>query len=169
MFSDLLSMLALIVAGITALYTYQQSDILKEQHFKQEQLEKELNSYAVVIGSDTDKNLEKNIKNGEVINFSFYNGSNRPVPYKVEIRTDGLGVYLSSGTPDKIYNNYPYNHKRSTLIHPNGQPFQGTFSLWFYKKPMPKAKVSIWVNGKESVAYSYEYNKKTGTYDYIYE
>ncbi|AXJ91196.1 hypothetical protein ACODTT_06695 [Acinetobacter pittii] len=169
MSSNTISLLALIISAITALYTYKQSTILKEQYDKQQELEQELRSYSIVVGAETDRNLSKNIRNGEIIEFSFFNSSNKPVPYSVEIRSEGIGLYNSIGQPNKIYLSYPLNFKRSTLIQPNGQPYKGSFSLWIFKNPSPKAKVSIWVNGKQAVSYSYKYNYKEKFYDYIYE
>ncbi|RZG46567.1 hypothetical protein [Acinetobacter wuhouensis] len=169
MFSNGLSIFAIIISAVAAYYTYQQSELLKKQYEKQQELEKELKSYAIVIGSETDENLSKNIQNGEIIHFSFSNGSNKPVPYKVEVKSEGIGLYLDKGQPDKAYFNYPLNSKRATLIQPNGEPYRGTFSLWSFKVPSPTAKVSIWVNGEETVSYSYKYNQKTKHYDYMSE
>lgn len=169
MFSNTISVIALIISAITALYTYKQSDLLKEQYEKQQELEKELRSYSVVIGAETERNLSRSIRNGEIIEFSFLNGSNKPVRYNVEIKSEGIGLYYPGGKPNKIYLYYPLNSKRSTLIQPNGRPYTGYFSLWIFQKPSPKAKVSIWVNGEQVVNYNYMYNYKTKMYDYIYE
>lgn len=169
MFSNSLSIFALIISAVAAYYTYQQSSILTEQYEKQKELEKELKSYSIVIGAETDENLSKNIRNGEIISFSFSNGSNKPVPYNVEIKSEGIGLYLDKGQPDKAYFNYPLNSKRSTLIQPNGEPYRGSFSLWSFKKPSLTAKVGIWINGEETVSYNYRYNQKTQSYDYVYE
>lgn len=168
MFSNILSVFAIIISAITANYTYKQSSILKDQHEKQQKLERELNSYSIVVGAETDRNLSKSIKNGEIINFSFSNGSNKPVPYNVEIKSEGVGLYGDKGSPNKAYFNYPLNPKRATLIQPNGHPYRGSFSLWEFKKPSPKAKISIWINGEEAVSYNYVYNYKNKYYDYIY-
>ena len=169
MLSNTLSILAIIISGFTALYTYKQSVVITEQYEKQKKLEEELSSYSIVVGYETDKNLIKSIQNGQLVYFSFSNGSIRPVPYSVEIKSQGIGLFHEHGKPDKIYNNYPLNRKRSTLIQPNGHPYKGVFSLWHFQKPAPLAKVSIWINGEEAASYSYRYNNKTKKYDYIYD
>jgi hypothetical protein len=120
------------------------------------------NRFQVVIGADSDENLQKSLSNGQDVSFSLFNGSKNAVAYHVLVKSDGIGLNWSGRTPEKMYYVMPMD-ARPVLLQTN-EFYKRSFSVWFSKLPVSAAKIGIYVNDVLAVEYSYTYSQLTKTY-----
>lgn len=191
--SDLIASLALLVAGATAFFAWQQTNATEEQAViaKQsydasveqlalaraaqqtaaDQLELQRRALAaerrnsLVLGEDADRNLGSDLSNGQNVSFSLFNGSKDGVIYRVEIKSEGVGVFWGGATvPNKMYYHLPFD-KREQYV-PSLGTYERTFSVWVGRPAAPKAKISIYVNEQLSAEYNYWLDPKVQKYVY---
>ena len=159
-------------ASIKQLVLAQKAQQTSEANYKlsldQLELQKDIvasdNRYQVVIGADSDKNLQGSLSNAQSINFSFLNGSKNAVTYRVTIRSEGVGLFWSGMQADKMYYRMQLDH-RPIFMQPS-EIYRRSFGVWIGKTPAPKAKISIYVNDELVAEYNYKYNVSTSTYIY---
>ena len=141
--SDIIATLALVVSVITA---YEQVKLQRRATALESQ-------FVVVLGLNTDKNLEANLSNGQNVNFSFSNGSKLAVSYKVDVRTEGVGVFWPNQTPDKMYYRLNFD-RRPVLLQPLDR-YTANFNVWIGNPTSSNAKITIYVNDEPQVGYEY--------------
>jgi hypothetical protein len=119
-------------------------------------------SYEVIPSVEMDTQLEGDIINGKNVEVSFSNESKEPVPYDVEINTEGIGLFWPNQSPQKMF----YSHRPSKyadVIRPTAF-YKKSFSLWISSKPSERASISIVVNKKLIRKYDYIYSPKERKY-----
>ena len=193
--SNIISIVALAVSCGSLWYSYEQTEISKANYYSaveqlhiakaaqkisessysltleqwkmQKNEQARNNFYQVIPTSETDSNFEREIGNGEIINISLVNESKESVPYVVEIKSEGMGLFWPNGQPDKMYY-YLKMDKRPALIRSTGN-YKTSFSVWISETPAETALISIIINGRVIRSYKYIYSFKKKKYSYISE